>query len=106
MTKLCSSFPTISFTTLEIINNIDVHTAKCIYPVRIKIDRGSYFISESFKIYCNTNKIQYVLVTTDILKGNSLIEKLNSLIIDVLFKLNTDSTLKLAKILVQICFSS
>lgn len=51
-------------------------------------DRGSAFASKAYKEYCQDENIEHVLITTDIPRGNSQVEKMNDTIIPVLTKLS------------------
>lgn len=53
----------------------------------IVIDRGSAFTSNDFRDYCAEEKIEHVLITTGVPRGNGQAERLNRIIIPVLAKL-------------------
>uniref|UniRef100_A0A6P7GZH6 Uncharacterized protein LOC114348422 n=1 Tax=Diabrotica virgifera virgifera TaxID=50390 RepID=A0A6P7GZH6_DIAVI len=57
-------------------------------------DRGTAFRSEEFERYCQEEKIQHVLVTTGVPRGNGQVERVNRTIIPVLTKLSLEEPTK------------
>lgn len=57
-------------------------------PYRIVSDRGTAFTSNLFKDYCIDEKIQHLLITTGIPRGNGQVERINRVLIPLLTKLS------------------
>ena len=60
-------------------------------PTRIITDRGTAFTSTDFKKYCATERIEHILITTGVPRGNGQVERINRIIISVLTKLSIDA---------------
>lgn len=68
----------------EVIKKLEFQTEVFGNPVRVVSDRGAAFTSNAFKEYCERNRIQHVLTTTGIPRGNGQVERMNRIIIEVL----------------------
>lgn len=89
-TKFCWLFPTKSVTADEVIDRLTLLETTFGNPKKSVSDRGSAFTSESFRQYCLQRDIHHVLITTGVLRANGQVERLNSVIINVLAKLSLD----------------
>lgn len=81
-------YTTKSADAAEVINHL--HKQSIIFgnPRRIISDRGTAFTSHMFKEYCNKEKIQHLLITTGVPRGNGQVERLNRTLISLLTKLS------------------
>lgn len=76
-----------STTAAEVISRLEKQAAVFGNPRRIISDRGTAFTSSEFKNYCINEKIEHVLVTTDVPRGNGQVEHINRIIIPLFSKL-------------------
>ncbi|XP_043506100.1 uncharacterized protein LOC122526637 [Polistes fuscatus] len=60
-------------------------------PTRIITDKGTAFTATEFKEYCMTERVEHVLTTTGIPRGNGQVERINRIIISVLTKMSMDA---------------
>jgi transposase InsO family protein len=56
-------------------------------PEKLVSDRRTAFTSKDFSNYCSEREIHHILITTGVPRANSQMEKLNTIIINVLSKL-------------------
>ncbi|XP_053968268.1 uncharacterized protein K02A2.6-like [Anastrepha ludens] len=61
-------------------------------PHRIISDKGLAFTSTAFKDWCQTEKVEHVLTTSGVPRGNGQVERLNRVVINVISKLSADRT--------------
>lgn len=59
-------------------------------PRRVITDRGTAFSSHAFHDYCKQEKIEQILITTGVPRGNGQVERMNRIIIAMLTKLSLD----------------
>jgi transposase InsO family protein len=89
-TKFVWLFPTKSTGTQEVINKLEIHQQTFGNPSRIITDRGTAFTSNDFNLYCETEGIQHVKITTGVPRGNGQVERVHRTIISVLTKLSIE----------------
>jgi len=75
--------------TAEVIDRLRKQSAIFGNPRRIVSDRGTAFTSSAFKEYCSDEKIQHVLISTGIPRGNGQVERSNRTLIPLLTKLSS-----------------
>jgi len=88
--KFCWLFPTKSAAASEVIDRLATLEVTFGNPERIVSDRGTAFTSHSFEQYCQERNIQHLLIITGMPRGNGQVERLNSIVINVLAKLSID----------------
>ncbi|BFG06629.1 uncharacterized protein DMAD_13610 [Drosophila madeirensis] len=93
-TKFCWLYPTKSTTSNEVILKLRSQSVTFGNPACIISDRGSAFTAQDFLQYCEDEKIKLVKTTTGLPRVNGQVERLNSVIISVLAKLNVDDPSK------------
>ena len=81
-------YPTKSSGSDEVLNIFERQSVIFGNPRRIISDRGSAFISNKFKEYCEVENINHVLITTGVPRGNGQVERLNRILIQTLSKLS------------------
>ncbi|CAI6372644.1 unnamed protein product [Macrosiphum euphorbiae] len=91
-TKFCWLFPTKSVTAQEVIEKLTVMEATFGNPGKIVSDRGAAFTSKDFGDYCSGRGIRHILITTGVPRANGQVERLNTIIINVLTKLSLNKT--------------
>lgn len=89
-TKFVWIFPTKTTTAAETISKLTVVTNVFGNPRRIITDRGTAFTADAFKEHCGSEKIETVLTTTGVPRGNGQVERMHRVIIAVLSKLSFD----------------
>lgn len=87
-TKFCWLFPTKSVTAQEVIDKLTVMEATFGNPEKVVSDRGTAFTSKDFGDYCSEREIRHILITTGVPRANGQVERLNTIIINVLTKLS------------------
>lgn len=87
-TKLVWLFPVKDTSTAETLNRLQRLQDVFGLPRRIISDRGTAFTSGSFQEYCKEGKIEHVLITTGVPRGNGQVERINGIIIPALTKLS------------------
>ena len=80
-----------STTTKEVLDKLAIQQKTIGNPTRIITDRGTAFTSTDFKEYCATEKIEHILITSGVPRGNGQVERINRIIISVLTKLSIDA---------------
>lgn len=93
-TKFVWLYPTKSTDAAEVLAKLDHQKQVFGNPVRIISDRGSAFLSNAFKDYCDHENIQHLTITTGLPRANGQVERLNSIIISVLSKLSVKDPTK------------
>lgn len=93
-TKFTWIFPTKSTTTKEVLAKMSIIQQTFGNPRRIVTDRGTAFTSEDFNNYCRDEKIQHVLITTGVPRGNRQVERVNRILAAIFTKLSADNPLK------------
>lgn len=88
--KFCWLFPTKSTAASEVIDRLALLEVTFGNPERIVSDRGTAFTSHSFEQYCKDRNIRHISITTGMPRGNGQVERLNSIIINVLAKMCID----------------
>lgn len=68
-------------------------------PSRIISDRATAFTSNVFKEYCAEEKIQHILITTEVPKSNGQVERVNRTLIPLLTKLSNPKSEEWCKFL-------
>jgi len=91
-TKFVWLYPTKS-TTREVISKLDMQKQIFGNPKRITTDKGRAFTSQEFKDYCEIEEIQYLTITTGLLRARQ-VERLNTTIIAILSKLSIEDPTK------------
>lgn len=86
--KFAWLYPTKSTTSDEVIARLTKQAAVFGNPRQIVSDRGTAFTSHVFRQYCKEQRIQHVLCTTGVPRGNGQVERLNRVVIPVLSKLS------------------
>lgn len=81
-------YPTRSTTSEEVIQRLEKQATIFGNPKRIISDRGTAFTSGAFRDYCDREKVEHVLITTGVPRGNGQVERLNRTIIAILTKLS------------------
>lgn len=87
-TKFTWIFPVKSTTSKELIEKLKIHQQLFGNPRRIVTDRGAAFTSGDFREYCEEEKIEHIIITTGIPRGNGQVERIHRVIISVLTKLS------------------
>lgn len=85
-------YPTKSTTSEEAISRLTRQAAVFGNPRQIVTDRGTAFTSHAFRQYCEEQKIQHILYTTGVPRGNGQVERVNRIVIPVLSKLAAPKT--------------
>lgn len=86
--KFCWLFSTKSVTAKEDIDKLAVIEATFGNPGKLVSDRGTAFTSNVFGNYCSEREIRHILITTGVPRANGQVERLNTVIINVLAKLS------------------
>lgn len=81
-------YATKSTDAAEVIDRLGKQSIVFGNPYRIVSDRGTAFTSNLFKDYCIDEKIQHLLITTGIPRGNGQVERINRVLIPLLTKLS------------------
>jgi len=87
-TKVCWLFSTKSVTAKEVIDKLAVMETTFGNPEKVVSDRGSAFTSKVFGNYCSEREIRHILITTGVPRANGQVERLNTIIINILAKLS------------------
>jgi len=82
-------YATKSTDTAEVLDRLRKQSTIFGNPRRIISDRGVAFTANAFKDYCSEEKIQHLLITTGIPRGNGQVERINRTLIPLLTKLST-----------------
>ncbi|XP_039315302.1 uncharacterized protein LOC105204157 isoform X1 [Solenopsis invicta] len=85
-------YATRSTDTAEVIDRLRKQSTLFGNPRRIVSDYGTAFTSGAFKEYCNDEKIQHILTSIGIPRGNGQVERVNRTLIPLLTKLSTPKT--------------
>ncbi|CAD7013666.1 unnamed protein product [Ceratitis capitata] len=93
-TKFAWLYPTKSTSAQETISRLKLQSATFGSPVHIISDRGSAFTSDDFRRYCNEENIQHSIITTGLPRANGQVERLMSIVTNVLTKLSKDDPTK------------
>ena len=93
-TKFVWLYPTKSVSAEDALNKLKLQRTTFGNPVRIITDRGSAFTSNSFKEYCETEKIQHLQIATGVPRGNGQVERVHRTLIPALTKLTLDDPRK------------
>lgn len=80
-------YPTRSMESAEVLDRLKKQSVVFGNPRRIVSDRGTAFTSHAFEEYCKDEKIQHVLITTGVPRGNGQVERINRILIPLLTKL-------------------
>lgn len=83
-TKFYWLFPTKSVTTKGVSDQLAVLETTYGNPKKLVSDRGTTFTSEKFHNCCSVRNIHHILLTTGMPKANGQVERLNTIIINVL----------------------
>lgn len=89
-TKFCWLFPTKSTTTKEVIDKLTVIETTFGNPEKLMSDRGAAFTSEDFREYCTARGRHNILITSGVPRANEQVERLNTVIINVLAKMSLE----------------
>lgn len=93
-TKFVWIYPVKNTTSSEAVKKLEGQADTFGNPVRIVSDRGSAFTSNEFREYCERSKVEHVLTTTGVPRGNGQVERMNGMIVPALTKLSADDPLK------------
>ena len=74
--------------TAEVLDRLKKQSDVFGNPRRIISDRGTAFTSSAFKEYCDEERIQHLLITTGIPRGNGQVERINRTLVPLLTKLS------------------
>lgn len=88
-TKYVWVYPTKSTTSKEVIAKLELQKFNFGNPSVIISDRGTAFTSQEFEDYCKSENIQHFKITTGLPRSNGQVERINSIIINVLSKLSS-----------------
>ncbi|KAK7865588.1 hypothetical protein R5R35_010119 [Gryllus longicercus] len=83
-------FPIKTTNASEVLSKMDIMQASFGNPYRIISARGAAFTSTTFQEYCAKEKIEHVLTTTGVPRGNGQVERINGIIVPVLTKFSKD----------------
>lgn len=81
-------YSTRSTTTVEVIARLTKQAAIFGNPRRIITDHGTAFTSGDFKAYCDCEKIEHILTTVGVPRGNGQVERINRIVIPLFSKLS------------------
>lgn len=84
-------YPTKSTTTKEVLDRLTIQQKAFGNPTRIITDRGTAFTATAFQEYCATERIEHILITTGVPRGNGQVERINRIIIPILTKLSMNA---------------
>lgn len=84
-------FPTKSTGAEEALSKLTIHEATFGSPRRFIGDKGAAFKSNIFKEYCEEKRIELILITTGVPRGNGQVERQNNIIKASLTKLSIDN---------------
>lgn len=84
-------YPVKSTTADEVIKKLDLQKSVFGSPKRIISDRGSAFTSTAFDLYCESEGIEHLLITTGVPRGNGQVERIHGVIVPALAKLAIDN---------------
>lgn len=87
-TKFVWLYPTRSVSAAEAIARLTRQSAVFGNPRRIISDRGTAFTSNDFKHYCDSEKIDHILITTGVPRSNGQAERVNRIVIPLFAKLS------------------
>jgi len=87
-TKFVWLYPTRSVTAAEAISRLTKQAAVFGNPRRIISDRSTAFTSNDFKHYCDSAKIEHILITTGVPRSNGQVERVNRIVIPLFSKLS------------------
>lgn len=86
-TKFVWIYPVKTVTAKETVQKLQQHQQDYGNPRRIITDRGTAFTGSEFQEYCQEEGIQHITITTGVPRGNSQVERMNSIIISTLTKM-------------------
>lgn len=89
-TKFAWIYPVKTVTSQETIDKLEMQATTYGNPAKIITDRGSAFISDLFKNYCQDRNVIHIKITTGVPRGNGRVERVNRTMIPVLTKLPMD----------------
>lgn len=81
-------YPTRSTGVEEVISCLERQAVNFGNPLRIVSDRGTAFTASAFKEYCEVRKIQHLLISTGVPRGNGQVERMHRIVIPMLSKLS------------------
>lgn len=93
-TKFTWLYPTKSTTTREVISKLTQQSEVFGNPEIIISDRGTAFSSNEFDEYCQRENIKHHQITCGVPRSNGQVERVNSIIINVLTKLSIEEPAK------------
>lgn len=82
-------YTTRSTDTSEVLDRLQKQANIFGNPRRIVSDRGTAFTSNAFEKWCNEERIQHLLISTGVPRGNGQVERVNRTLIPLLTKLST-----------------
>jgi len=84
-------YPTRSTGAEEVISCLERQATNFGNPLRIISDRGTAFTAQAFKLYCEEQKIQHLVITTGVPRGNGQVERMHKTVVSMLSKLSHES---------------
>lgn len=93
-TKFIWLYPVKNTTSSEVVKRLEEQADVFGHPIRIVSDRGSAFTSKEFREFCENSKIEHVLTTTRVPRGNGQVERMNGIIVPALTKLSVEDPMK------------
>lgn len=89
-TKFAWLYPVKTTSSKEIIEKLKNLIGNFETPKRIISDKGTAFTSNEFKEFCKEERINHIVITTGVPRGNGQIERLNRVILSVISKLSVE----------------